>query len=86
MAIFYFHLAMLSKTFEFYKCVKLNYDWRQLISNMNNEARKCICGCGRVCMWKFDRAVMFVGAVDIYPLKCHDLLPNTARVTQVLPV
>jgi hypothetical protein len=53
---------------------------------MNNEARKCICGCGRVCMCKFDRAAMFVGAVGIYPLKCHDLLPNKARVIQVLLV
>jgi len=53
---------------------------------MNNEARKCICGHGRVCMCKFVRAVMFVGAVDIYPLKCHELLPNKERVTQVLLV
>jgi len=85
MAIFYFHLAMLSN-FEFYKGVKLNYDWRQLISNMNNEARKHTCGDRRVCTCRFDRAVMFVAAVDIYPLKCHELLPNKARVTQVLLV
>jgi len=57
-----------------------------LISNMNDEARKCVCGHGRVCMCRFDRAVMFVSAVDIYPLKCHELLPNKARVTQVLLV
>lgn len=83
MALLYFHLAMFSN-FEFYKCVKLNYNWRQLNSNMNNEARKCICGHGRVCMCNFDRTVISVGAVDIYPLKCHELLPIKVRITQFL--
>jgi hypothetical protein len=85
MALLYFRLAMLSN-FEFYICVKLSYDWRHLNSNMNNEARKCMCGHGRVCMCKFEKTVMSVGAVDILPLKCHELLPIKARVTQALLV